>query len=151
ELQPILTEELERLPEKYRAPVVLCYLQGKSTEDAARHMGCPRGTILSRLARARDLLRTRLARRGLPLTAAALPVALAEHVSAALPPALFETTVGAGLALAAGNVPATATSAALVDAVVREMLVQKLRFAAALVLALAIAGVGAVLAWPTGQ
>jgi RNA polymerase sigma factor (sigma-70 family) len=57
-------EEVERLPEKYRAPVVLCYLDGQTYEEAARRIGCPMGTVRVRLSRARDRLRDRLARRG---------------------------------------------------------------------------------------
>ena len=57
-------EEVERLPEKYRAPVVLCYLDGQTYEETARRIGCPVGTVRVRLSRARDRLRDRLARRG---------------------------------------------------------------------------------------
>src|SRR5262245_60309931 len=62
ELGRALHEELGRLPEKSREALVACYLQGQTTEEAARQLGCPRGTVLSRLARGRDLLRARLAR-----------------------------------------------------------------------------------------
>jgi RNA polymerase sigma factor (sigma-70 family) len=72
-----LHQELERLPEKYRSAVILCYLEGLSTESAARHLGCPRGTVLSRLSRARDRLRTRLTRRGI-----SAPLALLESIPA---------------------------------------------------------------------
>ena len=61
---PIVQEEVHRLPEKYRAAVVLCYWEGLTQEQAAAHLGCPLGTIRSRMARARDLLRRRLSRRG---------------------------------------------------------------------------------------
>jgi RNA polymerase sigma factor (sigma-70 family) len=56
--------EVNRLPEKSRTAVVLCYLNGKTNETAARELGCPKGTILSRLSRARERLRQRLAQRG---------------------------------------------------------------------------------------
>src|SRR5262249_39477243 len=65
DLRPVLDEEIARLPEKYRAPLVLCYLQGHTNAEAAEQLRCPKGTILSRLARGRQRLRSRLARRGL--------------------------------------------------------------------------------------
>lgn len=71
-LRPVLHAEVNRLPTKYRAPFVLCYLEGRTNEQAARQLGCPKGTILSRLARARTLLRSRLVRRGVTLSAAGL-------------------------------------------------------------------------------
>src|SRR5262249_50266505 len=77
ELRAVLDEELSQLPEKYRAPVVLCYLEGKTHDEAARQLGCPRSSLTSRLARARVLLQKRLARRGLALSAGLLAGALA--------------------------------------------------------------------------
>src|SRR5262245_35971990 len=67
DLRGLLDEAVNRLPEKYRLPVVLCYLEGRTTEAASQTLGCPQGTVMSRLSRARDLLRDRLARRGLAL------------------------------------------------------------------------------------
>jgi RNA polymerase sigma factor (sigma-70 family) len=66
----LVQEEVHRLPKKYREVVVLCYLQGRETAEAAEMIGCPRGTVLSRLATARDRLRSRLFRRGVALGAA---------------------------------------------------------------------------------
>src|SRR5206468_7002502 len=83
-LRELLDEEVGRLPEKYRVAVVLCYLEGLTNEQAADRLGCPRGTVLSRLSRARDQLRRRLERRGVGLPAvlpmAAVPAAVVEAV-----------------------------------------------------------------------
>src|SRR5262245_9308855 len=99
DLRPLLDEEINRLPEKYRAAVVLYYLQGKTTEEAARQLGCARGTVCSRLSWARQRLRSRLTRRGLALGAAGLGVRLAPAAGAAAPgraPARASGRVGPG-------------------------------------------------------
>src|SRR5262249_5917141 len=89
-----LEEELHRLPDEQRAPLVLCYLEGKTNDQAAQALGCPRGSMSWRLARARDLLRDRLARRGFPYPAAGVAALLsATAASAAVPPALLHDTV----------------------------------------------------------
>lgn len=146
ELRPVLDEELNRLPEKYRAPILLCYLQGKTNDQAAAQLGSTRGTVAGRLARARDLLRERLAKRGLALSAGALPAALApEVVSAAVPPTLLATTIQAGVQLAAGEATGSGLSAsvaALSEAVLRGMWLGRLRLAV-LVLALGLTLTGA--------
>src|SRR5262245_6876029 len=106
--QSVLHEEVDHLPEKYRIPVVLCYLQGLTHEEAARRLGWPVGSVKGRLARAREFLRSQLARRGLTLTAAALTTALAESATAAVPPALFGVTFRAALSFATGGAAAGA-------------------------------------------
>jgi RNA polymerase sigma factor (sigma-70 family) len=78
--------ELGTLPDKYRAPLVLCYLEGQTTEEAAAHLNCPVGTFKSRLAKGRDLLRGRLTRRGLALTAVAVAAVLTSARADAAPP-----------------------------------------------------------------
>jgi RNA polymerase sigma factor (sigma-70 family) len=96
---PWLHQEVSYLPEKYRTPVVLCYFEGLTHDEAASRMGCPLGTVKGRLSRARDLLRRRLTRRGVALSAAALASQLtAPHAQAAVPAALELATTRAALA-----------------------------------------------------
>ena len=82
EFRPVLQEEVRRLPEKYRDVLVLCYWQGLTQDQAAVQLGCPLGTVRSRLAR-RDLLRRRLSRRGLtPLVGVAMAALDGSNASA---------------------------------------------------------------------
>ncbi|HTU17942.1 MAG TPA: RNA polymerase sigma factor [Gemmataceae bacterium] len=147
ELRPILDEEINRLPTKYRLPVLLCYLQGMSSEEAARQLGCAKGTIFSRLSRARDLLRRRLVRRGLDVSAGALAAVLVENAALRAAPslALREITIHISLLLAAGTAgqSLSAPLAALVEGVVRSMFLSKVKFAVIILLALGLVGSGA--------
>jgi RNA polymerase sigma factor (sigma-70 family) len=101
----VLHEELERLPEKYRAPIVLCYFESLSHERAATQLRWPVGTVRSRLARGREQLHRRLTRRGLAPSIVLLEIALcAESVRAAIPSALATATVHAALHDAPGTI-----------------------------------------------
>jgi RNA polymerase sigma factor (sigma-70 family) len=106
ELRRVLDEEMGRLSETYRAAVVLCYLEGKSHARAAQELGWPRRTLTNRLARALELLRGRLVRRGITLSAGALLAALTEKAAAATVPALLVLPlVRAAAEVAAGQAP----------------------------------------------
>jgi RNA polymerase sigma factor (sigma-70 family) len=138
ELRQAIDEEVSLLPDRYRLPFVLCCVQGRTIAEAARELGCPCGTVGTRLARARQRLRTRLARRGLAPSVAMLAFSLA------VPQALAAHTVRAAVALAVGKVAGVMVTpvAVLTEGVLRAMLVSKVKMAAVL-LAVALAGTGA--------
>jgi RNA polymerase sigma factor (sigma-70 family) len=148
DLRPVLHEEVNRLPEKYRAPFVLCYLEGKTNEEAAHLLRCPKGTVASNLSRARQHLRGRLTRRGLALSAGLLALALARNTaSAGVPSALADVTVKAAVALATGKAAlagAISTNAlTLARGGLQDMLLTKLKITAGLLLLLvSVAGIG---------
>ncbi len=122
DLRDRLDEELGRLPVRFRDPLVLCELEGMSRRDAARRLGLPEGTLSSRLARGRSLLRDRLARRGVTLGTGLLAAMLPEPANAALPGPLAAATVRLASSFAAGVATAGSVPAArLARAVVRAM------------------------------
>ena len=147
DLRPVLDEEVGRLPEKYRLPIILCYLQGRTYAEASQVLKCPRGTVAIRLQRARELLRGRLTRRGVALTAATTAVLAAERsVSAALPATMVVTTLKAALLFAAGEaVVGTASAQAITwtQGVLRTMFLSKVKILAAVALLMGATGTGA--------
>jgi RNA polymerase sigma factor (sigma-70 family) len=132
---PWLHREVSHLPDKYRTPIVLCYFEGLTHDEAATRLGWPLGTVKGRLARARELLRRRLTRRGVTLSATALASQLAiADCRAALPTGLQRATLAAARALA-GHVGASlaATSvisipvSALVEGVLQAMFASQVK------------------------
>jgi len=147
ELDAALQEELNRLPEKYRAPVVLCDLEGHTHQEAARFLGWPIGTVKSRQSQGRRLLRDRLVHRGLGLAAAgAVLESWTEAAVAALPRNVPRTTVNAAMQQSARLLTGFGVSAhvlSLTKGVLRAMVWIRLRFLAVATLAVGLASGGA--------
>ncbi len=131
DLRPVLDEELNRLPARYRDALVLCYLQGKTNEEAAAELGCPRGTIFSRLSRGRELLRSRLVRRGVSVPTGILAMALAQHAWALPPARLLLATLQLSAPATVGGAIAP-NVVYLTEGVTQTMFVKKLQLASVL-------------------
>jgi RNA polymerase sigma factor (sigma-70 family) len=152
ELQRALDEELQHLPDHYRAAIVLCDLEGKTQSEAARQLACPPGTIACRLTRGRDLLAKRLRRHGLALSGAGLVLALAgAEASAAVRTSLVTSTVKAASAVAAGASAGSVVSARVAELshrMLTNLLFARLKTALALVVAAVVLG-ASLLALPS--
>ena len=145
ELPPLLHQEVQRLPDKYRSPIVLCYLEGKTHEEAALLLRWPLGTVKTRLARARDLLRSGLTRRGVTASEGMMATALAANPMTARA-GLVDATIRAATRFAAGENGvgklASARAIALSQGVLRTMMLTKVKIAGVLVLAITMLGGG---------
>jgi RNA polymerase sigma factor (sigma-70 family) len=135
DLLPLLDEEILRLPDKYRLPVVLCELEGRSRRDVARQLGIPEGTLSSRLAAARKRLAVRLARRGLGLSAVAL-TALLQSASSGVPTPLVISTLQTAAELSSNRAVTAAHVALLSERVVKSMFLTRLRLVSTWLIAL---------------
>jgi RNA polymerase sigma factor (sigma-70 family) len=142
EIQELLDIALHELPEKYRAALILCCLEGRTQEEAATRLGCPLGTVRSRLARGRGMLRRKLALRGLALSAGALATLLTAQTStASLPVNLFDSALHAAVQYSSGQaLPGlvSPTVALLVNAGLKPLGLSKMAWLAAGVLTLGL-------------
>ncbi len=141
-------EALDRLPEKFRAPLLLCYLEGKTQDEAAKELGWTAGMVKGRLERGREKLRARLARTGVTFSATALPVALATQATAALvPETLVKSTLKASLVGTAGKTAGVGVVPAQVFTLTKEvtkaMFLTKLQMVTVTTLAVSIIFAGA--------
>jgi RNA polymerase sigma factor (sigma-70 family) len=142
DLKPLLDKELSLLPESHRAAIVLCDLEAKSIKEAARELGCPEGTVASRLSRARTMLAKRLSRHGLPVSAVALAaILLSKAMAASELTVVTNSTVNAMTSLVAGQAPSSLISkpvTTLAEGVTRAMFLTKLKTAVVGVLSLLV-------------
>lgn len=158
DLEPVLDEEINRLAEKYRAPIVLCGLEGMTMKEAAQELGWPVGTLVTRLTQARDKLRRSLARRGVVVAGSTLAAALTpSFTNAAVPPALTASTAEAAITWAAcpqaGSVLVSAQTASVARAMLKSMVFARLKPVLTILSLLLILGTGGLLAhsWLAGE
>ncbi|MCI0699618.1 MAG: RNA polymerase sigma factor [Planctomycetia bacterium] len=128
DLRELLDSELSALPDKYRAPIVLCDLMGLTTLEAAAQVKCPPKTLGTRLSRARALLAQRLTRRGITLSVAAISSALYSEANAAVAPRLFDSTAHAAVNFTTGSATVSPAVAALTKGVSNAMRFTTLKF-----------------------
>jgi RNA polymerase sigma factor (sigma-70 family) len=146
EMCAVLDEEVHGLPEKYRAPLVLCYLEGHTRDQAARQLGWSLRTLERRLDQGRDRLRGRLARRGITLTAALLATGLSQQVGlCVVPAALVEQTIQAASGLAAGQTAVAISPKAIIlaEVALKRAVPTQLKLVAGIVLVTVVAAASA--------
>ena len=144
DLRPLIDQELSRLPDKYRAVIVLCELEGKTRKEAGRQLGIPEGTVASRLNRGRTMLAERLSRLGIPVSGIGLATVLSRGATAAtVPPSLLRVSIRIAHILAGGGTTASsllsAQAVALSEGVINTM-ITKTAIAPIVVLALVAGG-----------
>ena len=147
EFYPILHEELDRLPDRYRAPIVLCDLEERTHEEAATRLRCPIGTVKSRLSRGRERLRSRLVRRGLaPLVGSLGASFSSEAISAEIPHPLMETTIRVATRFLAERGIISASIGALIERTLMSMFLARIKALAATIVVVGVttAAVGLV-------
>ena len=147
-MRAAIDEELALLPQRYRAPLVLCYLEGRTRDEAAQLLGWSEGTLRGRLERGRDALRARLTRRGIGLSAVLLASALGHEAAIAAPVVLVAATVAAAMRFAAKGATAGLVSVkvtSLTEGVLKAMFVSQLKTATVILLALGMAAVSGVM------
>jgi RNA polymerase sigma factor (sigma-70 family) len=147
DLAAVLDAEVSRLPDKYRVPVVLCYLEGRTYQEVSAQLGVPLGTLSARLTRARDLLRARLLRRGVVVSSAGLSSALLPDAlaSAGMARWIGSLVRAAAAVVADGVAPAGLMSArtlALTEGMLRMMFMTKVKMVAAFSIVVALAAAG---------
>jgi RNA polymerase sigma factor (sigma-70 family) len=155
ETRDLLDAEISRLPDRYRSAFVLCHVQGKTNVEAAAELGCPVGTIQSRLAWARERLRKRLSRRGIFGAGAGAALLAASSAEAAVSPQLVESTLGLAASWAAGKSTTAATGAAsLAMGALKAMSTFRLKITGLGLLAVGVLGTATAVAYrggaPTG-